>query len=284
MKKKELALSIKDKVGRVRAFADGHLTLGLTVTALIGLGLTAAFMWDEVPKAQEEIKRKKEVDPNASNLELVAAAVPHMKKTIVAVTVTGGCIIAHEYISNARLMAATAFGAAAFSDKKALERKIEELMGKKKADEVKAEMHNATTINPDNEDDPILEGDTADHTEKTSVKQKQEMLLNKLHRFELDWDGRSIYTTIVEIEQINKFIKETYGKSAKTNWHGKPFPLSTVGNLLSTNFGDMGNVLGYPDGDGFEITYSPAYDKHTGEMFFIASFPEPVSDWDLPFA
>jgi hypothetical protein len=46
----------------------------------------------------------------------------------------------------------------------------------------------------------------------------------------------------------------------------------------------MGNVLGYPDGDGFEITYSPAYDKHTGEMFFIASFPEPVSDWDLPFA
>lgn len=281
----DLALTAKDLGGRAKSFFDSHLTLGLTVGALVGLGLVVKFAWDEVPQAQEEIKRKKTVDPKATNVELAAAAVPYLKKTIITVGVTGGVIIAHEYISNARLMAATAFGAAAFSDKKALERKLQELVGKKKADEARAEMHNATTTNPNASDakDEIIEGDDAEYTSIENMQRKNDMLLNRIYKFELDWDGRDIYTTPMKIEGINKFIREHYGKSATTNWKSKPFSLETLGNLLGTNFADMGRRLGYPDGDDFELSYSPAYSKDNGEMFFILVIPEPIADWELPF-
>ena len=281
----DLTLTAKDLGGRAKSFFDSHLTLGLTVCALVGLGLVVKFAWDEVPQAQEEIKRKKTVDPKATNVELAAAAVPYLKKTIITVGVTGGVIIAHEYISNARLMAATAFGAAAFSDKKALERKLQELTGKKKADEVRAEMHNATTTDPKATDakDEIIEGDDAEYTNIENMQRKNDMLLNRIYKFELDWDGRDIYTTPMKIEGINKFIREHYGKSATTNWKSKPFSLETLGNLLGTNFADMGRRLGYPDGDDFELSYSPAYSKDNGEMFFILVIPEPIADWDLPF-
>lgn len=282
----DLTLTAKDLGGKAKSFFDSHLTLGLTVGALVGLGLVVKFAWDEVPQAQEEIKRKKTVDPKATNVELAAAAIPYLKKTIITVGVTGGVIIAHEYISNARLMAATAFGAAAFSDKKALERKLQELTGKKKADEVRAEMHNATTTDPKATDakDEIIEGDDAEYTNIENMQRKNDMLLNRIYKFELDWDGRDIYTTPMKIEGINKFIREHYGKSATTNWKSKPFSLETLGNLLGTNFADMGRRLGYPDGDDFELSYSPAYSKDNGEMFFILVIPEPVADWDLPFA
>lgn len=281
----DLTLTAKDLGGKAKSFFDSHLTLGLTVGALVGLGLVVKFAWDEVPQAQEEIKRKKTVDPKATNAELAAAAVPYLKKTIITVGVTGGVIIAHEYISNARLMAATAFGAAAFSDKKALERKLQELTGKKKADEVRAEMHNATTTDPKASDakDEIIEGDDAEYTNIENMQRKNDMLLNRIYKFELDWDGRDIYTTPMKIEGINKFIREHYGKSATTNWKSKPFSLETLGNLLGTNFADMGRRLGYPDGDDFELSYSPAYSKDNGEMFFILVIPEPIADWDLPF-
>lgn len=211
----DLTLTAKDLGGKAKSFFDSHLTLGLTVGALVGLGLVVKFAWDEVPQAQEEIKRKKTVDPKASNVELVAAAAPYLKKTIITVGVTGGIIIAHEYISNARLMAATAFGAAAFSDKKALERKLQELTGKKKADEVRAEMHNATTTDPKASDakDEIIEGDDAEYTNIENMQRKNDMLLNRIYKFELDWDGRDIYTTPMKIEGINKFIREHYGKN-----------------------------------------------------------------------
>ena len=281
----DLTLTAKDLGGKAKSFFDSHLTLGLTVGALVGLGLVVKFAWDEVPQAQEEIKRKKTIDPKATNVELAAAAVPYLKKTIITVGVTGGVIIAHEYISNARLMAATAFGAAAFSDKKALERKLQELTGKKKADEVRAEMHNATTTDPKATDakDEIIEGDDAEYTNIENMQRKNDMLLNRIYKFELDWDGRDIYTTPMKIEGINKFIREHYGKSATTNWKSKPFSLETLGNLLGTNFADMGRRLGYPDGDDFELSYSPAYSKDNGEMFFILVIPEPIADWDLPF-
>ena len=281
-----ITLTAKDLGGRAKSFLDSHLTLGLTVGALVGLGLVLKFAWDEVPQAQEEIKRKKTVDPKASNVELVAAAVPYLKKTIIAAGVTGGVIIAHEYISNARLMAATAFGAAAFSDKKVLERKLQELTGKKKADEVRAEMHNATTTDPNASDakDEIIEGDDTRYSENESMQRKQDMLLNRIYKFELDWDGRAIYTTPMKIEEINKYIRQHYGKSATTNWKSTPFSLETLGNLLGTNFADMGRRLGYPDGDDFELSYSPAYSKDNGEMFFILVIPEPIADWELPFA
>ena len=280
-----ITLTAKDLGGRAKSFLDSHLTLGLTVGALVGLGLVLKFAWDEVPQAQEEIKRKKTVDPKASNVELVAAAVPYLKKTIIAAGVTGGVIIAHEYISNARLMAA-AFGAAAFSDKKVLERKLQELTGKKKADEVRAEMHNATTTDPNASDakDEIIEGDDTRYSENESMQRKQDMLLNRIYKFELDWDGRAIYTTPMKIEEINKYIRQHYGKSATTNWKSTPFSLETLGNLLGTNFADMGRRLGYPDGDDFELSYSPAYSKDNGEMFFILVIPEPIADWELPFA
>lgn len=282
----DLTLTAKDLGGRAKSFFDSHLTLGLTVGALLGLGLVVKFAWDEVPQAQEEIKRKKQVDPKASNVELMAAAVPYLKKTIIAAGVTGGVIIAHEYISNARLMAATAFGAAAFSDKKALERKLQELTGKKKADEVRAEMHNATATDPNATDakDEIIEGDDTRYSENENMQRKQDMLLNRIYKFELDWDGRAIYTTPMKIEEINKYIRQHYGKSSTTNWKSKPFSLETLGNLLGTNFADMGRRLGYPDGDDFELSYSPAYSKDNGEMFFILVIPEPIADWELPFA
>ena len=279
-------LAAKDLGGKARSFLDSHLTLGLTVASLVGLGLVLKFAWDEMPQAQEEIKRKKEIDPKASNVELAAAAVPYLKKTIVAAGVTGGVIILHEYISNARLMAATAFGAAAFSDKKTLERKLQELTGKKKADEVRAEMHNATTTDPKAKDgeETVEVGDDAEFSHSENMQRKQEMLLNRVYKFELDWDGRVIYTTPMKIEGISKYIRENYGRSAATNWKSKPFSLETLGNLLSTNFADMGRRLGYPDGDDFRLSYTPAYDKDTGEMFFILVIPEPVADWELPFA
>ena len=282
----DITLTARDLGGRAKSFLDSHLTLGLTVGALVGLGLVLKFAWDEVPQAQEEIKRKKTVDPKATNVELAAAAVPYLKKTIIAAGVTGGVIIAHEYISNARLMAATAFGAAAFSDKKVLERKLQELTSKKKADEVRAEMHNATTTDPNASDanDEIIEGDDAEYTSIENMQRKQDMLLNRIYKFELDWDGRAIYTTPMKIEEINKYIRQHYGKSPTTNWKSTPFSLETLGNLLGTNFADMGRKLGYPDGDDFELSYSPAYSKDNGEMFFILVIPEPIADWELPFA
>jgi hypothetical protein len=282
-------LTAKDLGGRARSFVDSHLTLGLTVGALVGLGLVLKFAWDEMPQAQEEIKRKKEVDPKATNVELAAAAAPYLKKTIIAAGVTGGVIIFHEYISNARLMAATAFGAAAFSDKKMLERKLQELTGKKKADEVRADMHNATITPPDATakrmaEGTIEEGDDVEYTANENMQRKNDMLLNRVYKFELDWDGRVIYTTPMKIEGISKYIRENYGRSATTNWKSKPFSLETLGNLLGTNFADMGRRLGYPDGDDFMLSYAPAYSKDTGEMFFILVIPEPVADWELPFA
>ena len=281
----DLTLTAKDLGGKAKSFFDSHLTLGLTVGALVGLGLVVKFAWDEVPQAQEEIKRKKTVDPKATNVELAAAAVPYLKKTIITVGVTGGVIIAHEYISNARLMAATAFGAAAFSDKKALERKLQELVGKKKADEVRAEMHNATTTDPNATDakDGIVEGDDAEYTSQERMMRKQEMLLNRIYKFEVDWDGSVIYTTPMKIEETNRYIRRHYGKSEFTKWNSKPFSLETLGNLLGKNFASMGKKLGYTSGDDFELTYSPAYDKDTGEMFFFLIIPEPIEDWELPF-
>lgn len=273
---KDLLMSIKNGVGNARSFADKHLTLGLAIATGIGLALTVKFMWDEAPEAQEAIKKKKEIDPKASNLELAAAAAPHLKKSIAAVAVTGGCIVLHEYVGHGRLMAATAFGAAAFSKQKSAEEKLEELLGKKKATEVKAEKHGVTPIDPDN----LSEG----YTDVNGVKEKQEMGLNKIYRCILDLDDREIFTTPRKLEETAEYIRKHYGKSATTNWRAKPFELQVVGNLLGVRFGDIGTILGYPSGEDFRIEYTPGFDKATGEMVFIVTMTQPKEDWNLPFA
>ena len=248
---KDLLMSIKNGVGNARSFADKHLTLGLAIATGIGLALTVKFMWDEAPEAQEAIKKKKEIDPKASNLELAAAAAPHLKKSI-------------------------AVGAAAFSKQKSAEEKLEELLGKKKATEVKAEKHGVTPIDPDN----LSEG----YTDVNGIKEKQEMGLNKIYRCILDLDDREIFTTPRKLEETAEYIRKHYGKSATTNWRAKPFELQVVGNLLGVRFGDIGTILGYPSGEDFRIEYTPGFDKATGEMVFVVTMTQPKEDWNLPFA
>lgn len=275
---KDLLMSIKNGVGNARSFADKHLTLGLAIATGIGLALTVKFMWEETPKAQEAIKKKKEIDPKASNLELAAAAAPHLKKSIAVVAVTGGCIVLHEYIGHGRLMAATAFGAAAFSKQKSAEEKLEELLGKKKATEMKAEEHGVTLDDSNRAD--IAEG----YTDVNSIKEKQEMGLNKIYKCILDLDGRVIYTTPRKLEETAEYIRNHYGRSSMNNWKSKPFSLQVVGNLLGIRFGDIGTMLGYPKGDDFNIEYTAGFDKGTGEMVFIVTMTQPKEDWNLPFA
>lgn len=276
MKKREAMLTLKDIRTKVKSVADEHMTMGLTIVALAGVAGLAWAMWNEVPEAQEAIKKKKEIDPNATPLELAAAAFPHMKKSIVIGAATGGVIIFHQHVSDARIAAATAFGAAAFGDKKAAEEKLREFLGKEKVDEMKAEAHGMKAA----KEEDIVEGYVPDG----DIKKQQEMALNKLYRCKIDLDNSEIFASPRQLEEAAAYIRKHYGKSAFTNWKEKPFELNVVGGLLGRDFGDIGRVLGYPSGENFEITYAPGYDKTTGEMIFLVTMTMPKEDWELPFA
>lgn len=278
-KKTEMALGIKDTLGKAREFLKDNTTTILAGTALLGLAGVVYFGWREIPAAQEEIKRKKEVDPNASDLEIMAAALSKMKGTVAAVTVTGGCIIAGKLVSDSRLAAATAFGAAAFSDKKALEKKLADLTSKKEADKIIKEMHGenpAETVTIDK--DEIVEGDAV----KPDMKKKQEAMLNKLYRGELDWDGRELYLTPMRAAEIQAYIRKTYGSTPQNNFVGKPFRLNTIANLLGEDWGSAGQIYGYPDGDDFQFNMTPALNTRTGEIFMQIHITEPIEEWECP--
>lgn len=278
-KKTELALNVKEKLGKVGSDVKENATNILAIGALFGLAGVLYFGWREMPKAKEEIKRKKEIDPDTSELELIAAAASKMPGTIIATAVTGGCIIAGKIISDSRLAAATAFGAAAFGDKKALEKKIAELTSKTEADKIVKEIHGE---NPDEvvplTDDAVVEGDAV----KPDMKKKQEAMLNRLYRAELDWDGRELWLTPMRAAEIQTYIRRNYGSNATTNFTGKPFRLNTIANLLGEDWGSAGQIYGYPDGDDFQFSVTPALNTRTGEIFMQVHITEPIEDWECP--
>lgn len=279
-KKTKFALSVKDRVGKVGNGFRENATNILAIGAIMGLGGVLYFSWREMPKAQEEIQRKKLVDPSASELELIAAAASKMPGTIIATAVTGGCIIAGKLVSDSRLAAATAFGAAAFGDKKALEKKLAELTSKTEAEKIVKEIHgeNPDDITPLDNDDEIVEGDAV----KPDMKKKQEAMLNKLYRGELDWDGRELYLTPMRAAEIQAYIRKTYGSTPSNNFVGKPFRLNTIANLLGEDWGSAGQIYGYPDGDDFQFNMTPALNTRTGEIFMQVHITEPIEDWECP--
>lgn len=279
-KKTKFALSVKDRVGKVGNGFRENATNILAIGAIMGLGGVLYFSWREMPKAQEEIQRKKLVDPSASELELIAAAASKMPGTIIATAVTGGCIIAGKLVSDSRLAAATAFGAAAFGDKKALEKKLAELTSKTEAEKIVKEIHgeNPDDITPLDNDDEIVEGDAV----KPDMKKKQEAMLNKLYRGELDWDGRELYLTPMRAAEIQAYIRKTYGSTPSNNFVGKPFRLNTIANLLGEDWGSAGQIYGYPDGDDFQFNMTPALNTRTGEIFMQVHITEPIEDWETP--
>lgn len=279
-KKTKFALSVKDRVGKVGNGFRENATNILAIGAIMGLGGVLYFSWREMPKAQEEIQRKKLVDPSASELELIAAAASKMPGTIIATAVTGGCIIAGKIISDSRLAAATAFGAAAFGDKKALEKKLAELTSKTEAEKIVKEIHgeNPDDITPLDNDDEVVEGDTV----KPDMKKKQEAMLNKLYRGELDWDGRELYLTPMRAAEIEAYIRQNYGSNATNSFVGKPFRLNTIANLLGQDWGSAGQIYGYPDGDDFQFNVTPALNTRTGEIFMQVHITEPIEDWETP--
>lgn len=279
MKAAEVMMWLNEQKGKLKHTAREHATMGLTVGALIGLGFTAYFMWHEAPAAQEVIKKKKELDPNASALELAAAALPYMKGTIVAVAVTGGCIVADRVISDARLAAATAFGAAAFSDKQALERKMEKLLGKEKAEAEKAEEIKKAVAKPgENPEDIEVLGVYPNDT--SNVKRMQEIALNRIVRCILEFDKKEFWASQMQIEEASNAIQKKYGSNEDTNWVGKPFSMNTAASLIGVDLGDIGDELGYATGTDWRYSITPAFNNNTGEFYFYVRMPKPDDEWE----
>ena len=111
----------------------------ILTAAGIGLGvLTVIFALDEVPKAKEIVKAKKE--EGAKPVEIVKATAPVVKKTAAAGIGAMACVIMSNRISAERIATLSAAYNMSQTAAKAYQEKVKEIVGEEKEKEIRKEV------------------------------------------------------------------------------------------------------------------------------------------------
>lgn len=274
--KEQFMLSLKSDLGKTLAPVSKNLPTIMLGGAFLSMCYGAYSMWSAVPKAQEAIEERKYMTEDLTKLEAAAVAIPYMVKPLLAFGAAGGLMIGSDCISRSRLAASTALAMAYMTDKQKVEAKLEELVGKEKADQAKKELfeeqHNAEVL------------DTNGLSTTSGAKNLSEIELNKLYRCVLVPYNVEFYATQMSLNGAETYIQNRYKKSSLNQWVGVPFSLNTVLNLFGKSLGTYGDSVGYLFGDNFHIGVYSAIDKTTGEIFFQVELPTPDEDWEVPFA
>lgn len=274
--KEQFILSLKSDLNKTLAPVSKNLPTIMLGGAFLSMCYGAYSMWAAVPKAQEAIEtREYELNGSLTKLEAAAVAAPHMIKPLLAFGTAAGLMVGSDYISRSRLAASTALAVAAMTDKKKLEEKLEELVGKEKADQAKKEIfeeqHNAEVL------------DTKGLSTHPSKENLSELELNKLYRCVLSPYDLEFYATQMSIAGAEFYIQNQYKKTADNQWIGSPFSLNTVVNLFGKSLGPYGDRVGYSFGDDFHIGVYMALDRSTGESFLQVELPTPDPKYEVPF-
>ena len=108
---------------------------GLTLAAVAGVGITAYFVAKETPKANKKLEENKD----ANIPEKVGVVVGACPKSIISGTVTVSCILGANYFNKREIATLSALCATQASKNINLEKKMRDILGKEKADEIKNE-------------------------------------------------------------------------------------------------------------------------------------------------
>lgn len=278
--KEQFMLSLKsDLIKDLRPVRENLSTI-LAFGAIGVMAYGAYRMWSAVPEAQEEIAAKKYRDESITKLEAVAVAAPYMAVPVGCFVAAAGMMIGSDYISRSRLAATTTLLAAAVADKKKVLDKFQQYTSRETVQQAKKEIfeetHDAKILD---ENGSEVEGFDATAMEK---RKKRELQINRIYRYVLE-DARELYSTPVKIEEVNKYVQREYGPKQSNKWLGSPFSKNEVMNLLGTDYGSVGNNVGWRTGADWRMATTPAYDTKTGEVFFFLELPDTDPQWEVPF-
>ena len=109
---------------------------GLTVAAIAGVVVTAYFVAKETPEANKKLEENKD----ANVPEKIGVVVGAYPKSIISGGVTVGCILGANYINKREIATLSALCATQASKNINLEKKMREILGQEKTDEVKNEI------------------------------------------------------------------------------------------------------------------------------------------------
>lgn len=277
-------LSLKDDFNKtLKPISENASTL-LMIGSIFAMGAGAYQMWKAVPKAQAAIEEKKTRDATITKLEAAAVAAPYMALPVTCFAAAAGMMIGSDYISRSRLAAASTVIAGLTASNKKWQEKFEEYVGKEKAKQAKKEIFEETTgakvLDEDDDDgDPTVYG--RDRAKEMQMR-KNDLNLNKLTRCVFE-DNREYWCTPMKLQEVENYIRMTYGPTEANKYVSKAFSLNDVTKLIGVDYGQYGDNNGFSDASNFEIHKTPAYDSRTGELFLLTTLPPLDPNWQLPW-
>ena len=276
-------MSLKDDFNKTMKPISENASTLLMIGSIFAMGAGAYQMWKAVPKAQAAIEEKKTRDASLTKLEAAAVAAPYMALPVTCFAAAAGMMIGSDYISRSRLAAASTVIAGLTASNQKWQKKFEEYVGATKAKQAKKEIFEETTgaevLEDEDDGDPTTYG--TDQAGKLQ-RRKNALLLNKLTRCVFE-DNREFWCTPMKLQEVENYIRMTYGPTEANKYVSKEFSLNDVTRLIGVDYGIYGDNNGFSDAGSFEIGKTPAYDSRTGELFLLVTLPPLDPQWHLPW-